>query len=62
MRKSKSFYVKNPFAMKEVIITRNNKMYIVDIVAWGTWFTETCFNLKECFNFIRRCLYGRTKY
>ena len=62
MKKSKSFYVKNPFATKEVIITRNNKMYIVDIIAWGTWFTETCFNLKECFNFIRRCLYGSTKY
>lgn len=62
MRKSRSFYVKNPFATKEVTITCNNKTYIVDIIAWDTWFTETCFNLKECFNFIRRCLYGRTKY
>ena len=62
MRKSRSFYVKNPFGMKEVSITREDKEYIVDIIAWNTWFTETCFNLKECFNFIRRCLYGRTKY
>lgn len=62
MRKSRSFCVKNPFGMKEVSITCEDKEYIVDIIAWNTWFTETCFNLKECFNFIRRCLYGRTKY
>lgn len=62
MKKSKSFYIRKPFATKEVIITRENNMYIVDIIAWGTWFTETCVDLKDCFNFIRRCVYGSVKY
>lgn len=60
MRK-KHFTIKG-LSTKEILITKINDKYVVDIIAHGTWYQKTFYDLKNCFEFIRSYAYGYFKH
>lgn len=52
----KSFKLKSPIAIKEINISKQKSdyFYMVNIIAYGTWYTKQCRTLHECFTYIRK--------